>query len=267
VVHDPAAAAALPVDISAFARPGSASSTQPTHPLQVTSIAAAVPGDAAAAAAAAAADWYQQQQPPPAAAAAAAGVGSIAYHPAAPRQPIKAAGKASSGGSKNMLADKMVAVAVAAQLLNKRDKSGRFYKKEHMHAWARLLYERGQLQVHGMPDVSAQDGAAAAAAQDTAMALGQAKWPLPPWVRQQREDAAAAAAAAANGGAVPSAAAAAAPRKGAAAPGSKVAAAAAAAAKKAASSSGTAVTKKAQPAVLVSAAWLLSRRQAGREDS
>jgi hypothetical protein len=285
VPHDPAAAASLPVEhLPVYHVEGAmgvgrdSGATQPTHPMQGSGLP---PGTAPGAGGAQGMEWVYTPQHPhqhqqhavhaqPAAAAAAALAGApqqqqqqqqqrVGKGPSQAelkqqrRQQQVAAKQARVAAAEvTAVADRMAAAAIAAALLSKRDKVGRFYRKEHLQAWARLLFERGQLAVEGLEPPTAEEAGAAATAQDAAMAAGKAPWPTPPWVLAAREAASAAAKGGSSGGTHAAAAAAPGGKSGSGA--SKAAAASGAGAKKASASSGASVAKKAQPAVLVSEA-------------
>lgn len=145
--------------------------------------------------------------------------------------------------------ERLVSAALTAGLLKKRDGKGRFYRKEHLQAWAKLLYERGQITTHGLPAITPEAAAAAAATQDAAMAAGTAEWPLPPWMQPQEP----AGAQGVNGPGAPVRPASAPPALKATGQASK-----ASASVKKGSSTGASMGKKAQPAVLVSmGSWWL----------
>jgi hypothetical protein len=154
--------------------------------------------------------------------------------------PIVKAKPKSAASSAAKLSEKLVAAALTAGLLKKRDERGRFYRKEHLAAWAKLLYERGQVSTHGMPAVTPEAAAAAAAEQDAAMSAGTAEWPLPPWMQPQEA-------------ALPAGVQAAVPARPASAPAALKASGQGtkAASVKKGSNTGASMGKKAQPAVLV----------------
>jgi hypothetical protein len=196
-------------------------------------------------------DYYtQQQMQQQQQMQLAPGAGSSYKQQQAPAGHTPKPSKAAAAAA-NKMGQRLVEAALLSGQLKKRDDKGRFYRKEHLQVWARLLYERGQLCCQGVPAVTAEAATAAGAAQDAALAGGTADWPLPPWLQPTQEapaatQPAAAAArmrAAAAGHVRPASAP---PALKASGQGSK-----AAAVKKGSSASGTAVGKKAQPALLV----------------